>query len=94
MVDRFKRSGLTRTALWKHYGVPVATLNLVAAKTRRASNSPLPMVSSEVRVTLSPISSAGTHSVGRLRYINPLWYLVGERCSEAIYLGFAELERQ
>src|SRR5436189_4025376 len=62
MVEQFKRSGLTRRAFSKQYGVPIATLNwwLTKTKTRRVSNLPVPLMFSEVRLAPPPITSVGT----------------------------------
>lgn len=50
MVEQFRRSGLTRTAFSKQYGIPLATLSWWLAKTKRASNLPAPVVFREVRL--------------------------------------------
>jgi hypothetical protein len=48
MVEQFRRSGLTRSAFSQQYGVPLATLSWWLAKTKRASNLPVPVLFREV----------------------------------------------
>ena len=52
MVEQFRRSGLTRATFSKQYGIPLATLSWWLAKTKRASNLPVPVpvVFREVRL--------------------------------------------
>jgi hypothetical protein len=50
MVEQFRRSGLTRAAFSQQYGIPMATLSWWLAKTKHASNLPVPVVFSEVRL--------------------------------------------
>ena len=48
MVERFRRSGLTRAAFSQQYRIPLATLNWWLTKTKRASALPVPVIFSEV----------------------------------------------
>ena len=50
MVEQFQRSGLTRAAFSRQYGVPLPTLGYWLTKTKRASNLPVPVVFSEVKL--------------------------------------------
>ena len=50
MVEQFRRSGLTRKAFSLQYGVPLATLSWWLNKAKRASNAPIPLSFSEVKV--------------------------------------------
>ena len=59
MVEQFRRSGLTRAAFSKHYGVPLATLSWWLKKAKRASNLPVPVVFSEVKLTAPDVSTNG-----------------------------------
>jgi hypothetical protein len=43
MVEQFRRSGLTRAAFSKQYGVPLATLSWWLKKAKRASSLPVPV---------------------------------------------------
>jgi len=48
MAEQFRRSGLTRAAFSRQYGIPLATLSWWLARTKRSSNLPVPIVFSEV----------------------------------------------
>lgn len=50
MVEQFRRSGLSRAAFSRQYGIPLATLSWWLAKAKRASNLPVPVVFREVRL--------------------------------------------
>ena len=50
MVEQFQRSGLTRAAFSRQYGVPLPTLGYWLTKAKR-SNFPVPVVFSEVKLT-------------------------------------------
>jgi hypothetical protein len=50
MAEQFRRSGLTRAAFSKQYGIPLATLSRWLARGKRASNLPVPVVFREVRL--------------------------------------------
>jgi transposase-like protein len=56
-IEQFRRSGLTRAAFSRQYGIPLATLSYWLAKAKRASNLPVPVVFSEVRLTAPEASS-------------------------------------
>jgi len=51
MVEQFRRSGLTRAAFSRQHGIPLATLSWWLAKTKQASNLPVPVVFSEIRLS-------------------------------------------
>ncbi len=57
MVEQFRRSGLTRAAFSKQYGVPLSTLNWWLTKTKRVSSLPVPVVFSEVQLTAPEVST-------------------------------------
>ena len=57
MVEQFRRSGLTRAAFSKQYGVPLATLSWWLKKAKRASSLPVPVVFSEVNLTAPEVST-------------------------------------
>jgi hypothetical protein len=57
MVEQFRRSGLTRAAFSKQYGVPLATLSWWLTKAKRASSLPMPVVFSEVKLTAPAVST-------------------------------------
>jgi hypothetical protein len=56
MVEQFRRSGLTRAAFSRQYGVPLPTLGYWLTKAKRALNLPVPVVFSEVNLTAPEIS--------------------------------------
>jgi len=58
MVEQFRRSGLTRAAFSRQYGIPLATLGWWLAKAKRDSNLPAPVVFSEVMIP--PLTSKPT----------------------------------
>jgi transposase-like protein len=79
MVEQFRRSGLTRAAFSRQHGIPLATLNWWLAKTKRASNLPVPVVLSEVRLA----SPAATPNLAwAMEVISPSGLTV--RCREAL----------
>jgi hypothetical protein len=57
MVEQFRRSGLTRTAFSRQYGVPLPTLGYWLTKAKRALNLPVPVVFSEVNLTAPEVST-------------------------------------
>jgi len=57
MIEQFRRSGLTRAEFSKQYGVPLATLSWWLKKAKRASNLPVPVVFSEVKLTAPEVST-------------------------------------
>jgi hypothetical protein len=57
MVEQFRRSGLTRAAFSKEYGVPLATLSWWLKKAKRSSSLPVPVVFSEVKLTPPEVST-------------------------------------
>jgi hypothetical protein len=57
MVEQFRRSGLTRAAFSKQYGVPLATLSWWLTKAKRVSRLPVPVVFSEVQLTAPEVST-------------------------------------
>jgi hypothetical protein len=59
MVEQFRRSGLTRAAFSRQYGIPLATLSWWLTKARRAANLPVPVVFSEV--ALPPATMRPNH---------------------------------
>jgi hypothetical protein len=50
MVERFRRSGLTRAAFSKQYGVPLATLSWWLSKAKNSTNLPVPVAFSEIKL--------------------------------------------
>ena len=50
MVEQFRRSGLTRKAFSRQYGVPLATLSWWLSKAKRSSSAPAAVTFSEVKV--------------------------------------------
>jgi hypothetical protein len=50
MVEQFRHSGLTRAAFSRQYGVPLPTLGYWLTRAKRASNLPVPMTFSEIRL--------------------------------------------
>jgi len=50
MVEQFLRSGLTRKAFCRQYGVPLATLSWWLSKAKRPSVAPASMTFREVKV--------------------------------------------
>lgn len=50
MLEQFRHSGLTRVAFSRQYGVPLPTLGYWLTKAKRASNLPVPMTFSEIRL--------------------------------------------
>lgn len=67
MVEQFRRSGLTRAAFSKQYGIPLATLSWWLTKTKRASNLPVPVIFREVRLeppAIEPINPWAMELIG------------------------------
>lgn len=79
MVEQFRRSGLTRAAFSRQYGIPLATLRWWLAKTKRASSLPVPVVFGEVR--LSPQTPTPTNPWA-IEIIAPSGLMV--RCREVL----------
>ena len=59
MVEQFRRSGLTRKAFSRQYGVPLATLHWWLSKAKRTASAPTPMIFGEVKVMASGLDTAG-----------------------------------
>jgi transposase-like protein len=78
MVEQFRRSGLTRAAFSRQYGIPLATLSWWLARTKRDSNLPAPVVFSEVMLPLAP---AATSSTWAMEVVRPDGLII--RCREA-----------
>jgi transposase-like protein len=78
MVEQYRRSGLTRAAFSRQHRIPLATLNWWLAKTKRASNLPVPVVFSEVM--LPPAPAAAT-SPWAIEFVRPDGLII--RCREA-----------
>ncbi len=57
MVEQFRQSGLTRARFSQQYGIPLPTLGYWLTKTKRASNLPVPMTFSEIRLATPESSS-------------------------------------
>jgi hypothetical protein len=79
MVEQFRRSGLTRAAFSQQYRIPLATLNWLLTKTKRASTLPVPVVFSEV--VLAP-PAATPNSTWAMEVVSPSGLTV--RCREAL----------
>lgn len=58
MVEQFRRSGLTRAAFSRQYGISLATLGWWLTKTKRASNLPAPVKFSEVKLITAADAAA------------------------------------
>jgi transposase-like protein len=58
MVEQFRRSGLTRAAFSKQYGVPLATLSWWLKKAKRALSLPVPVVFSEINLAAPEVSTS------------------------------------
>jgi transposase-like protein len=58
MVEQFRRSGLTRKAFSRQYGVPLATLSWWLSKAKRSSIAPAPVTFSEIKVIGSALDAA------------------------------------
>ena len=57
MVERFLRSGLTRKAFSRQYGVPLATLSWWLSKAKRLSVVPAAMTFREVKVMPAAVTA-------------------------------------
>jgi hypothetical protein len=79
MVEQFRRSGLTRAAFSRRYGIPLATLNWWLTKTKRACNLPVPVIFSEV--VLEPPAKS-EQPMWAMEMISPSGMTV--RCREAL----------
>jgi transposase-like protein len=79
MVEQFRRSGLSRAAFSRQRGIPLATLNWWLAKTKRASNLPVPNTFSEV--TLAP-PEATSSNAWAMEIVAPSGLMV--RCREPL----------
>jgi len=60
MVEQFRRSGLTRAAFSRQYGIPLPTLGYWLTKAKRASNLTVPVAFSEVK--LAPAESVSSNN--------------------------------
>ncbi len=60
MVEQYRRSGLTRVAFSRQYGVPLPTLGYWLTRAKRVSNLPVPMSFGEIRLTAQDGSLANT----------------------------------
>jgi len=60
MIEQFRRSGLTRVAFSRQYGVPLPTLGYWLAKAKRVSNLPVPMSFGEIRLAAPETSLTNT----------------------------------
>lgn len=79
MVEQFRRSGLTRAAFSRQYGIPVATLNWWLARVKRASNLPVPVVFREVQLASQPTTPSNPWA---MEVVAPSGLTV--RCREAL----------
>ena len=79
MVEQFRRSGLTRAAFSRQYGVPLPTLGYWLTKMKRASNLPVPVVFSEVK--LAPAESVPSN-IWAMEIVAPSGLTI--RCREAL----------
>ena len=79
MVEQFRRSGLTRAAFSRQYGIPLATLSWWLAKTKRASNLPAPVVFSEVRLAPPAVTPSNAWA---MEVVAPSGLTI--RCREAL----------
>ena len=79
MVEQFRRSGLTRAAFSRQYGIPLATLNWWLTKAKRASDLAVPVVFSEV--VLAPPSET-PNNAWAMEIVSPSGLTV--RCREAL----------
>jgi hypothetical protein len=79
MVEQFRRSGLTRAAFSRNYGIPLATLNWWLAKAKRACHQPVPVVFSEVLLEPEAKTNEPTWA---MEMISPSGMTV--RCREAL----------
>jgi hypothetical protein len=59
MVEQFRRSGLTRAAFSRQYGVPLPTLGYWLTKAKRALNLPVPVVFNEVSLATPEAPMSG-----------------------------------
>jgi hypothetical protein len=81
MVEQFQHSGLTRAAFSRQYGVPLPTLGYWLTKTKGASNLPVPMAFSEVR--LAPLA-APPNNIWAMEIVAPSGLTI--RCREELTL--------
>ncbi len=54
MVEQFRRSGLTRKAFSRQYGIPLATLSWWLSKTQHLTRTPAAIAFREVKVLPAP----------------------------------------
>jgi hypothetical protein len=78
MVNQFRRSGLTRAAFARQYGIPLATLGWWIKKAKDTSNLPAPVVFNEVRLAPPIVSPLNGWSV---ELISPAGLII--RCRES-----------
>ena len=67
MVEQFLRSGLTRVAFSRQYGIPLTTLNWWLTKAKQASKLPAPVVFSEVMLPAAPAAATSTWAMEIVR---------------------------
>ena len=79
MVEQFRRSGLTRAAFSRQYGIPLATLNWWLTKTKGSSNLPVPVVFSEVMLAPQAVTPGNAWA---MEVVAPSGLTV--RCREAL----------
>ena len=82
MVEQFRRSGLTRVAFSRQYGIPQATLSWWLKKAKSAANLPAPVVFSEV---LLPPAPAAASVPWAMEFVRPDGLIV--RCRDAFCLN-------
>lgn len=78
LVEQFRRSGLSRVAFSRQYGIPQATLSWWLKKTKSAANLPAPVVFSEV---LWPPVSAAANGPWAMEFVRADGLIV--RCRDA-----------
>ena len=78
MVEQFRRSGLTRVAFSRQYGIPQATLSWWLKRTKSAANLPAPVVFSEVMLPPVPVATSGPWA---MEFVRPDGLIV--RCRDA-----------
>jgi hypothetical protein len=78
MVQQFRRSGLTRVAFSRQYGIPQATLSWWHKKTKATASVPAPVVFSEVLLPPEPAAANGPWA---MEFVRPDGLIV--RCRDA-----------
>jgi transposase-like protein len=82
MVEQFHRSGLTRAAFSRQYGVPKATLNWWLKKAKQSARVPVPIAFHEVQLTES---AALAESAWSMEIVAPSGLTI--RCRKALAVG-------